>query len=884
MRNARSMLAWGMPAVLAVGAVAAAAVTVPSVAFGGTGLYADVLVLAVSASAWGWWRSSVAEHLAWLCTSMAVAGTLAANVGVRQFPAASAGPLNVVDGLFLGAALSLALAAALLGRVRGDAQTRLASMDAGILTGVGIVVVWDAGAATALADPSLDATTTAVAVIYPVVCVVTLGLVVRLLLSRYGFDRSTSFFAAGAALTTVANLALNRLPDGATVGPGTAAGAAWLTGSLLLGFAALQSSDRWASRSLQWAAMGRTRLGFVLAAVLVPLLVVGQDLMRRDLVGLNTLTIALAVAICVTGVAGVRLLRSLDARLTALILHSADAILVVDQDHRITFASPAAEEFWGCERETLVGSSIVASFTADSREPLERQLDNVFGRSRGATVRLDGRIVDPNRQVRLVEGIARNLLDDEVVRGIVVTLRDVTARHELEQQLERGAFHDGLTGLANRTLFVDRLEHALARSARTLHAGVAVLFIDLDDFKAVNDGLGHSAGDEMIRSVAERLRRCVRPGDTVARLGGDEFTVLVDDILSTDDVAALAERLLQVLQLPVEVGGTSLTVPASVGVAIATADSTAEALLRDADIAMYRAKSEGKSRVVLFDETLRQVAVQRLNLKVDLAEALRSEQFELVYQPIVDTRGGDLRGFEALLRWHHPKRGLVSPGEFVPAAEETGIIVDIGRWALETACRQAVDWNRRWPDPLGVSVNMSALQLHQPGFADELRYALVRSDLDPSLLTVELTESVLAKHQHVASVLTQLRAFGVGVAIDDFGTGYSSLSYLQKFPLTSLKVDQSFIAGLSADSDNSLVRSILSIGRSFGLITVAEGIETPEQLELIARLGCDRAQGFLIGRPQSAGQIDGMLEIERMQRTQASGRHIANKHRALHHS
>ena len=388
--------------------------------------------------------------------------------------------------------------------------------------------------------------------------------------------------------------------------------------------------------------------------------------------------------------------------------------------------------------------------------------------------------------------------------------------------------------------------------------------------------MGHSAGDEVIRGVAARIRSCVRPGDTVARLGGDEFTVLVEDIPSGAHVTSLARRLLEVLQLPIDVNGVSLAVPASVGVTFATHESTAESLLRDADIAMYSAKSEGKGRVTIFDATLRDVAVRRLALKVELPEALRLEQFRLAYQPIVDTQTKDICGFEALIRWQHPERGLVSPAEFIPAAEETGAIVDIGRWALEEACRQAVVWNRTWPEPLAINVNVSALQLHQPGFKDELCEILRTTGLDPSLLVLELTESVLVKQQRVEAILAELRSVGVGIAIDDFGTGYSSLSYLQRFPVTSVKVDKSFVADLSIGRKAGIVQSILSIGEAFGLTTVAEGVEKPEQLELLAHLGCDRAQGFLLGKPVWPGEIDGTLEIKRMAVARRGSRGLAN--------
>ncbi len=608
----------------------------------------------------------------------------------------------------------------------------------------------------------------------------------------------------------------------------------------------------------------------------MPEVVLARDLSHRGLIGLDTPTVVVAASTLLIALAAVRIMRSLEARLSALIFHSTDAIFLVDRDGRIAFASPSAEELRGRSAGDLLGTSLLDSFVEDDRERVARELGKLVAMPRGTTVPLEGRAHSREGQVRVLEGVARNLLEDENVRAVVVTMRDTTRRHELERQLQRRAFQDGLTGLANRALFVDRLEHAIKRSLRDPELGIAVLFLDLDDFKAVNDGMGHAAGDQVIRGVAERIRSCVRPGDTVARLGGDEFTVLVEGLSSVTAATSLAQRLLEVLQLPIDVDGVSLAVPVSVGVTFATRASTAESLLRDADIAMYTAKSEGKARVVVFDATLRDVAVQRLALKVELPEALRLEQFRLAYQTIVDTRTRDIRGFEALIRWQHPESGLMLPGQFIPAAEETGAIVDIGRWALEEACRQAIRWNRKWPEPLSINVNVSALQLHQPGFDDELREILRSTGLDPSLLVLELTESVLVKQHRVETILDELRAIGVGIAIDDFGTGYSSLSYLQRFPVTSIKVDRSFVADLSTERKAGIVQSILSIGDAFDLTTVAEGVETPEQLEVLARLGCDRAQGFLLGRPLWPGEIDGTLEIKRMTIARAASRGLVN--------
>jgi diguanylate cyclase (GGDEF)-like protein/PAS domain S-box-containing protein len=832
-------------------------------------VFVAVAALAATAAAAGRRRSAEPDRRAWLWTSVALGGFAAGALVASQFPSAPAGPFGpAADLLFLLSCPPLALAAGLLGSTGDDERRRWALLDALILSSVAAVVVWDLMVAPLLADDALGAGMKTVGVAHPLVDVALAGLVVRLLLSRPKRDRRIVFFSAGAVLLVLANLVFCGLELTGSFAPGRPVGVIWLAGYLLAGFAAVQPAA--AEQQVQRAGgivLGRVRLAIVLLAVFVPEVVLARDLGRRNLIGLNTLTVAVFVSTVVIAIAALRLLRSLEARLSALILHSTDAIFLVDKFARIAYASPSAARLWGQRSKELEGLSVLDAFVDDHRRTVARQLGNLLAMPRGSTVPLEGRIRADGGQVRAVEGIGQNLLEDENVRAIVVTMRDTTSRRELEQQLERRAFQDDLTGLANRALFVDRLEHALSRFAREGDPKLAVLFIDLDDFKAVNDGMGHAAGDALIRGVADRIRSCVRPADTVARLGGDEFTVLVEDIPSVSHATSLALRLLEVLQLPIDVNGVSLAVPASVGVSFAATDSTAESLLRDADIAMYSAKSQGKSRVIMFDETLRDVAVRRLALKVALPEALRAAQFSLAYQPIMDVRSSDLCGFEALIRWRHPERGLVSPAEFIPAAEETGVIVDIGRWVLEEACRQAVVWNRKWLEPLAISVNVSGIQLHQPGFADDLWRILESSGLDPSLLTLELTESVLVRHQRVEAILGGLRSLGIGIAIDDFGTGYSSLAYLQHFPVTSLKIDQTFVDDLPSRRELGLVRSIISIGEAFGLTTVAEGVETAGQLELLGELGCERAQGYLLGRPQTAGEIDGMLEVTRMART-----------------
>ena len=334
--------------------------------------------------------------------------------------------------------------------------------------------------------------------------------------------------------------------------------------------------------------------------------------------------------------------------------------------------------------------------------------------------------------------------------------------------------------------------------------------------------------------------------------------MLVENSVSHDDVHRLADSLIEVLALPIDVKGVGMAVSASVGVTFATEESTVESLLRDAGIAMYTAKSYGKGRVEVFDTALRDEAVGRLALGLALPAALREQQLRVVYQPITCVSDERLTGFEALIRWHHPKLGLISPAEFIPAAEETGVIVDLGRWILGQACIQAAEWNRRRPDPLLISVNVSGLQL-QLGFADEVRRTLQNTGVEPASLTLELTESILVEPERAGAILMELREIGVGLAIDNFGTGYSSLSYLRQFPATSVKIDRSFVSRLDGNGDSGLVRSILAIGKTLGLTTVAEGVETVEQLEALRELGCDRAQGFLFGRPQTAREIESQL-------------------------
>jgi diguanylate cyclase (GGDEF)-like protein len=446
---------------------------------------------------------------------------------------------------------------------------------------------------------------------------------------------------------------------------------------------------------------------------------------------------------------------------------------------------------------------------------------------------------------------------------VLLNLRDVRERKALEDQLRHRAFHDELTGLANRALFEDRLTHALARARR--HDGrVAVLFFDLDDFKPVNDALGHAAGDTLLKEVALRMAECLRASDTGARVGGDEFAVLLEDPTVPDDIDDVAGRLLEAIGRPLVVNERELFPSASIGVAVDEGGTaTATDLLRDADVAMYAAKRSGKGRVARFEPTMRTMAVDRLHLRADLERAVERDELTLLYQPIVQLDTGDVISVEALARWQHPLRGLLEPGSFIPLAEESGLIVPIGRHLLRRACREAVGWRdaAALPSEVSVSVNLSARQLQHPDLVADVRSALADSGLSPTRLLLEVTENVLIDDAAVAvEQLEALRALGVRIALDDFGTGYSSLSYVRRFPLDELKIDRSFVDRIAqADGDSALVSTIATLAEQLGLRLVAEGVEREEQAAALRVLQCELAQGFLFARPLESEAVAALL-------------------------
>ena len=478
---------------------------------------------------------------------------------------------------------------------------------------------------------------------------------------------------------------------------------------------------------------------------------------------------------------------------------------------------------------------------------------------------MEERIVWPDGQVRTLASWGEIVTDDEGTPTRMVGICwDISDRREIEAQLVQQAVHDHLTGLPNRALLIDRLTQAVAGLQR--YPGmVAVLFIDVDRFKNINDSLGHEAGDDVLVALSRRIVAAARPEDTVARFGGDEFVVLCPDIDGLGAALEIAERLQEVVAQPMEVRGSEIVVSISTGVHTATSAAVRPGtLLRDADAAMYRAKRDGRARTVVFHEAMRTEAIGRLDTEMELRRAIALDQLDVHYQPLVEIATGAITGFEALARWQHPTRGSVPPNEFIPIAEETGLIVPLGEWVLDRACRQLHQWQRQHPNrhDLVMSVNLSGVQLRQPDLLERVTAVLGDTAVDPNNLILEITESVLMYDPvETLRVLRDLKQLGLRLSVDDFGTGYSSLAYLKRFPVDALKIDRTFVDGLGTDPDDSaIVAAVLALASSLGLTSIAEGIETPAQLSALAGLGCQKAQGFLLGRPAPAAHFDPILD------------------------
>ena len=550
-------------------------------------------------------------------------------------------------------------------------------------------------------------------------------------------------------------------------------------------------------------------------------------------------------------------LRASEGRFRSLVQRASDLTVVTDEHGTMTYVSPAAERLLGLRPEDLVDGSLIALIPGPERPAMAETLRRL-AREPGALQTVELRLRTHDGRLRSVEALCQNLLSDPDVRGLVWNGRDVTERRVLEDELTRQAMHDSLTGLPNRFSLLTRLREALTVPSTT-DARVSVIMIDLDAFKNVNDSYGHPAGDELLQRAAERLRGCVLAGDLAARLGGDEFAVLIQG--RAEHALAVARRVVDALSRPIAVAGQEMTVGASVGVAHQSENLSAEDLLRDADIAMYAAKTTGKGHFEVFEPGMRDRASQRTTLQQHLARAVELGEIQVLYQPIVDLDTQRPTSLEALARWRHPAHGLVPPDEFIPLAEESGAILGIGREVLRQACHAAQHWRATVPGQqyLGVTVNVSVHQVLSGQLVEHVLDALRSSGLPPESLTLEITESTLLEpSDRVTTEFARLKALGVRIAVDDFGSGYSSLGFVMSLDADVLKIDRTLL-DFDTTRHGSLVQAICDLGRTLGLVVVAEGVETPEHLARARDALCDCAQGYYFARPMPAADVPAFL-------------------------
>ncbi len=773
------------------------------------------------------------------------------------------------DAAHLIAATLLITALAMLGQDTSPDEESLGSVETaivGIAAGLG---VWLAVVEPYLADRGLAFGDGAWAVLVPTLDALALAIALRTAAQNRFRLPATVLLAAGTGMLLVSDVARSVAEMRGSLGPGGFIAALSIAPPLVLGAAALDPTMTHRNHASETPSiLGFGRVVWLSVAALTPLTV----LLTLNASGLGTRatrTIAAVCAVVVVVLALTRMWRLVDTvrtlterkgqdRLAAMVEHSSDVVLLVDADGLINYASPGLASTLGHRPTDWTGRSLVDLVAGDDRDATAAELRKATILPRGEMVKFEASLVRVDGQRRRMEATIANLLGGDAVDGMVATFRDVTEQRSLERQLSHRAFHDELTGLANRALFLDRMDHAL-RVVRADDDPVVVLFVDLDDFKSVNDALGHGVGDQMLRSIADRIRRVAGVGDTPARLGGDEFALLLEDRGGIDRALEVAEALLEALGQPVTLGGHELAVFASVGVAVSTAGMTTAGLLRDADIAMYEAKRAGKSQIKIFDPAMRLTASRHLEFRSDLGSAIERNELRLVFQPMVDLRSHQVVGAEALLRWEHPTRGPIGPAEFIPIAERAGLIVPIGMWVVEESIRSAARWQARGPKR--VSVNVSAQQIRSPEFVGHVRQSLEAHQLDPTLLALEISETMLVdENESTTDDLAQLRELGVLIALDDFGTGFCSLSNLRRFPVDIVKIDRQFVQELDGDPLAVPVAAmILQLTAGLGVLSVAEGIEHAAQLSALQALGCDIGQGFLLSEPLEAADLERRL-------------------------
>jgi len=804
--------------------------------------------------------------LPWVLIGVALAGWV---VGDLVFTTIGNDPtLSAADAFYVTGYLGFIIAAATLLRASTRERDVDSALDATLIGIACFLFLWIGIIGPSWNDPGVSTTGRLMTALYPMLDVVLLFFLIRLLLSPGRASASVAVFVGAIGAILVADIAFATLQQTNSYvdGPWGAFDGMWLVGYALLPVAVvLQRRSKPGDVDAPTFRRPSRLAGLAAAGVALVALPAADVASRTTDPPLTTAVLAIAGGLIVVLVFTrfIRLHTSLDNAFgevdrqqryyRAVADNASDSYLVLSPDGRVLDAAGTLPNLAGYTRDRAVGGNALQVVHRDDHDLARALLEDALARP-ATTVAGEVRVIAADGAQLWMELFCTNLCDDPAVGGVVVNAHDITSRKEAEAELEHRALHDTVTGLANRALLRDRIERALARRARDGN-DVAVLFCDLDGFKLVNDTVGHDAGDEVLRIAAARFLRSVRPGDTLARIGGDEFAVLIES--ETDlavEAVAIANRLLGAMAQPVEVRRTPLVVTASIGIAVASrgGQRTPDELLRDADTAMYGAKAAGRNRAVAYDASMGTAVLTRVQLGADLRAAADHDELALVYQPIVALGRGRIIGFEALLRWDHPSRGMLQPSEFIGIAEENGAIIDVGRWALRAACREARTWGSTASgSPSTVHVNVSGRQLVHADFVDHVSQALVESGLPAQSLVIELTESALVDHtDQAAARLRALKAIGVRVAIDDFGVGQSSLSYLRQFPVDILKLDRSFIEMITGtDQVPALIGGLLELARTLNLTSLAEGIETTEQRIALAQEGCDLGQGFFFSHP-----------------------------------
>jgi diguanylate cyclase (GGDEF)-like protein/PAS domain S-box-containing protein len=833
-----------------------------------------------------------AARLPWYLIALGTAFLAAGDVLAYNYKAffGSALPFpSVADPVYL-AVYPLTVAGLLLLIRRRNPGRDWASLVDSLIVTIGLALLsWVFLIAPYAHDTTLHVGTKLVAIGYPLGDILMLGVAVRMAVG--GGRRAPAYYMVIAAIAAVliTDSIYGWIQLHGTYTPGDPLDGGWILYYVLLGAAALHPSMATVSQSTApKVKLTRVRiLGISVAALIAPVV----EMLKFSAQGGSDAIVIGAAAIVLFGLVVVRMIGlaraqqaaaeresvlqenalriESEVRLGALVQHSSDVILVLASDMAVEYASPSVRQVLGYEVADFVGRRFLDHVPGEDRTLVESALGGLLARTSGLSEAFEFRIRHGDGRLLHTECLFTNLLKHAAVGGIVVNLRDVTERKQFEQQLTYQAFHDPVTDLANRALFRDRVEHALSRHGEHSRS-LAVLYLDLDDFKTINDTFGHDAGDRALQTISARLSSTLGGSDTAARLGGDEFGVLLEDIPHAMSVSEIVAQLLEVISAPLWLDGREASVACSIGIAVGRStgakgpSTTVDELLRNADVAMYQAKATDGNTFRHFKPEMHETVVSQLALRAELKAAIAANELTLVYQPIFDLETGEITGYEALLRWEHAVQGSVPPTTFIPAAEDSGLIIPLGRWVLERACADAVAFahdDEPYPQHRVVSVNISARQLARVEIVDEVRSALRSSRLDPRCLMLEITETLMISDVELAiERLSALRELGVRIAIDDFGTGYSSLNYILRLPIDVLKIDKRFIDNVDGDDDESrLTAAIIGLARVLDLRCIAEGVERPTQNERLRELGCDYAQGFLLAGPMSSDALRELL-------------------------